>query len=140
MKPPEHEIIFRRVTDDLPSCWSAPPPNQPQAGHWYVEYHDLGWDVAPAGIAFVEAFHEWREALIFIFVVDHMRRQGIATALVRACRERWPDLWVSNLAISEAGEGLALSLGISDVELQIFNASEEGGAEKKQLNSAGDRG
>jgi hypothetical protein len=41
----------------------------------------------------------------FVLVVDDFRRQGIATRLILACRERWPDLQLS-LPISKVGLAL----------------------------------
>jgi hypothetical protein len=58
----------------------------------------------PVGLAWVQ---NWVASdfcmLIAILVFDDVRRQGIATALVEACRERWPNIELSD-ACTDDGE------------------------------------
>jgi len=95
-------ILFRQLNDPIPPDWIP-------GLHWQVEYHDDACDCSyPLGIAWVSAPlpSDYGNANVdYVQVADHERRKGIATALIAACRERWPGLWLTD-AISEAGEGL----------------------------------
>ena len=95
-------IIVRRIDRAIPSTWVA-------GVHWYVEYHSDDYESGyPCGIAFVTAAK--RVAYLdFIFVVDQDRRTGIGTALLNACRRRWPYIEFGE-AISKAGAALLTSL------------------------------
>ncbi len=96
-------ILFRRLDDPLPPDWSP-------GLHWQAEYHDDHSDCSrPLGLAWVTA-GEGLAYLDYVLVVDDCRRRGIATALIAACRERWPDIRLTD-AISDAGEALLDSLG-----------------------------
>ncbi len=89
------EIIFRHITEDVPSLWMPI--------HWYVEAHvdDCGY---PAGTAYVSDFSDgalgfpW---LDYIQVSPIHQRQGVATALIKACQERWPNIELSEAATEE---------------------------------------
>ena len=65
---------------------------------------------APLGVAWVSDFG-WITHLDYVLVRDEFRRGGVATALVAACRERWPNLQGLGIgdAISEAGRGFAVN-------------------------------
>ena len=81
---------------------------------WQVEYHEgLG---VPLGVAWVLAppaslkgkrrpGGAFKPYLKFVLVSDEYRREGIATRLVVACRERWPDLSLTR-PVSRAGMAL----------------------------------
>jgi hypothetical protein len=65
----------------------------------------------PVGIAYV-AVIEPNAQLNFIFVADQWRRQGFATELICAIRERWPNV-VSTLGLDGMGESLLMAVGIN---------------------------
>ena len=91
-------ILFRRLDDPVPREWEP-------GLHWQVEYHDDQWDVTyPLGVAWVTAC-DLCVYLDYVQVADHHRRRGIATALIAACGERWPNIILTD-PISEAGAGL----------------------------------
>lgn len=95
-------IKFRQILDNLPPDWS-------KGLHWYVEAHDgLNYRDYPVGIAYCVIGVRYK-TLFFLHVVDHHRRHGVGTALVRACQGRWPDIVLTE-AISKAGRGLLQSL------------------------------
>jgi GNAT superfamily N-acetyltransferase len=101
----EHQptVIYRHLgTEVAPDC-------EPDC-NWQVEMHadrgfpvGLAWVLAPAPGA--EPTSETRPQIKFVLVVDDERRQGIATRLIEACRERWPTIQLSP-PISAAGAGL----------------------------------
>jgi GNAT superfamily N-acetyltransferase len=95
--------MFRQINEELPEGWIA-------GAHWYVEYHDDQTWVAPKGILFVFAAPNHAVAE-YVYVVDSERRKGIATALLNAAQERWPELgWPE--ADTEEGNRFLRSLGI----------------------------
>jgi GNAT superfamily N-acetyltransferase len=77
---------------------------------WYVEYWDDDNDSDfPLATAYVWEYQDGKERkaeLSFIFTVDHERRQGIGTKLVRECEKRWPDIRLTD-PISDGGHALA---------------------------------
>jgi GNAT superfamily N-acetyltransferase len=100
------EITYRDMGEQ------ASPGRAPQR-LWQVEYHegqdfpsDLAWVLVPpdsehgadrgaaatAGDGDGDAAGGRRPRVAYVLVADDRRRQGIATALVRACRERWPGV------------------------------------------------
>jgi GNAT superfamily N-acetyltransferase len=100
------EFVFRPTGNTVPSNWKP-------GIHWLVEAHSSADDLSyPVGLAWVSDFFRAPIPIVsldFILVPDHYRRLGVATALVRKCRERWPDIVLTE-AISEGGEGLMRSL------------------------------
>lgn len=100
-------IIFRNLGDLL-------PPGRTPNIHWQVEYYpdDPQDDTAyPWGLAWVGLYPErfTGPTLLYVLVVDDYRRQGIAMRLIRACRERWPGLFLTE-GVTEAGEALLAKL------------------------------
>lgn len=96
-------ILFRMVEKPLPPGWEA-------GRHWQAElWSDEHEDGCPLGIAWLYVSDVF-QAIEYILVRDDCRRRGHATAIVRACRERWPGVELTG-AISEAGEALIKSLG-----------------------------
>lgn len=90
--PDGDTILFRHLGDQV-------APGRPPGWWWQVEYHD-GRDF-PCGLAWVcvppPSVPDRREYVVadliwFVLVADDSRRQGVATRLVRACKERWPDV------------------------------------------------
>jgi GNAT superfamily N-acetyltransferase len=118
---PRLAILFRQMDNPVPDKWVA-------GLRWQIEAHlDGGERPHPIGLAWVSdpaplppgsgcrerARPAW---LDFILVLEGYRRHGVATALVRACRERWPGLWLTP-GITEDGWALKAGLrrmGISD--------------------------
>lgn len=97
-------IAFRAMNDDIPCYW------EPDI-HWQVEWYPDDVEAgAPYGLAWVSASagDGGFAYLDFVLVRDDHRRQGVATDLVRACRERWPGLKMD--AVSDAGEAFLASL------------------------------
>ena len=117
-------ILFRPVCDPLPPDWSP-------GLHWQVEYHDDASDCSrPLGIAWVTAA-EGLDYLDYVLVCDDCRRRGIATALIAACRERWPGIRLTD-SISEAGESLLASLDESAaLAAEHARAKREADAERR---------
>lgn len=98
----ELEITFRRIDDNMPSDWSP-------GCHWYVEAWPTKFDcAAPYGTAYVFVCGDFI-VLEYLLVRDDCRRSGVATALVSACKERWPGCGLTD-AVSDSGEALIRSL------------------------------
>lgn len=99
-------IAFRALNDDIPEEWEP-------GVHWQIEFYPDDFEVgAPLGLAWVSVYPTFT-FLDFVLVRDDERRRGIATALVVACRARWPGLQGLDPgdAVSEAGEAFLESLG-----------------------------
>ena len=99
-------IAFRALNDDIPDEWEP-------GVHWQIEFYPDDFEVgAPLGLAWVSVYPIFT-FLDFVLVRDDERRRGIATALVAACRARWPGLQGLDPgdAVSEAGEAFLESLG-----------------------------
>ena len=78
-------IVFRQVDQQF---WD-------KGSNWYVEYFDDDPDqmTFPVGTAYVTAIPDGSAAQVnFVLVADQWRRTGIASALIKACRDRWPKL------------------------------------------------
>ncbi len=111
-------IIFRRINENVPSNWLP-------GLHWYVEFHDDDYDMPfPLGIGFVTAYgcepdhgSDISPYLDFVLVADQHRRNGVATAIVEACRQRWPNIKLMD-EISELGSHLLESLDTQQPEGQ----------------------
>jgi GNAT superfamily N-acetyltransferase len=91
-------ITFRSMNAGIPQYWDTNL-------HWQIEYYPDETEAgAPLGLAWVSDCTAGGSfaSLDYVLVRDDFRRQGIGTELVRACRERWPDLRMD--AVSECGE------------------------------------
>lgn len=105
-------IIFRKLNDPVPSNWVA-------GLRWLVEAHDTDYDVAyPLGLAWVTVPpKEVMPPIVdMILVADQYRRCGVATELVKAIEQRWPDVLLTE-AISKSGEGFLKSMEQSAMPL-----------------------
>ena len=100
-------ILFRQIKTPLPPDWEP-------GAHWYVEYHAGPHTPFPIGMAFVTAFPQFA-VVDFIYVVDQFRRNGVGTALVKACEERWPGIHVHD-RVSHEGRAFLRSIGRSCCE------------------------
>ena len=96
------DFVFRQIDKPRPIGWA-------KGIHWFVEAYDAqdGRDY-PLGTAYCVIGKHYK-AICFLNVIDQHRRQGVATALVHACTEQWPDILLTE-AISKAGRGLLKSL------------------------------
>jgi len=106
-------FVFRQLNDPVPAGWAP-------GVHWQVEAYPTNADVGhPLGICWISDQSvrrppDWRgdefpPSIDYVLVADPYRRKGIATRLVQACQERWPDLDIGE-ASSEAGQALLESL------------------------------
>jgi len=108
------EILFRRLTDPVPTTWELP--------HWQAEYHEhFEGPGVPLGLAWITERPDHDDEgqpmepalagphLDYIEVLDGWRRLGIGKALLLACMRRWPDLRLSGPATGE-GELLLKSI------------------------------
>lgn len=90
-------------------------PNHPTGIYWQVEWfpehHPYRTTDFPAGLAFVMAMPGQGAQLNFIFVADQWRRQGGASAMIAACRQRWPGLMFTH-GMGPEGEGLLAKNGV----------------------------
>ena len=80
--------------------------DEPRIGReifWQVEFYAEEGSVFPIGTAYVESPLSEPPRLNFMLVADQWRSRGIATQLVAACVEKWPDLRFSE-PISKMGE------------------------------------
>ena len=102
-------IAFRAMNDDIPDEWEP-------GIHWQIEFDPDDFEVgAPLGLAWVSVYPTFT-FLDFVLVRDSERRRGIASALVAACRGRWPGLQGLDPddAVSEAGEAFLKSLEVAN--------------------------
>jgi GNAT superfamily N-acetyltransferase len=84
----DYQIVIRELGGN------TPPPAE--VG-WQVEFwwRTLGYPVGFAWVAAGHAEEPERAYVRSVLVHDEYRRQGIATRLIEACRERWSDLRLS---------------------------------------------
>lgn len=109
------QIIFRHLGEVVgPGC--EPGRN------WQVEFHEgrgfpsgLAWVLVPPAPRRGPKAAAPRPVIKFLLVDDGCRRRGIATALVEACRGRWPGAALS-LPVSAAGVALCEKLEPSSPE------------------------
>jgi len=59
---------------------------------WHVEYYEEEGTMFPVGTAYVVVIPETAAQLNFVLVADQWRRRGIGSKLVEACREKWPNI------------------------------------------------
>lgn len=89
--------------------WTFHPTPKPRwvGEYWPPEEKDTG---APWGVCWVADYPASVGVVLwYVLVADPRRRQGIATALVAAARERWPGIFVTE-GVTPAGEALFDSL------------------------------
>ena len=95
-------IIFRHLGDNV-------SPYMHSNREWQVEFHASEYDWPypwPYGLAWVtEPYGKYRASINFVLVGDEYRGLGIATKLVRAILQRWPDAVFTD-PISPGGEAL----------------------------------
>jgi GNAT superfamily N-acetyltransferase len=87
------------------------PGRRPGIG-WRAELHEPDSELPfPLAVAWLSDYRTAGLGVVvdFILVPDHLRRRGYATRLIRECRDRWPDLALTD-AISAEGKGLLRSL------------------------------
>ncbi len=70
---------------------------------WHVEFYSAEGSSFPVGTAYVESPLHGSPQMRFILVADQWRSRGIATRLMAACVEKWPDIEFS-APISKGGE------------------------------------
>lgn len=119
------EIIFRRLMHPLPAGWAP-------GIHWAVEAYEFGMEQPPIGFCWVmnvggkwcKNQHEkpWPPFVEYIRVCHTFERKGVATALLDAARQYWPNLELSPAATPEGEAFLAAYLTRAEHE------SEEGRA------------
>jgi GNAT superfamily N-acetyltransferase len=71
--------------------------------YWHVEFYAEEGSVFPVGTAYVESPLAGAPRLNFILVADQWRTRGIASRLLAACVEKWPNLEFSE-PISDYGQ------------------------------------
>lgn len=69
---------------------------------WQVEFYAEEGSVFPVGTAYVESPPSGPPLLNFMLVADQWRGRGIASSMMAACVEKWPDLEFST-PISRGG-------------------------------------
>ncbi len=100
-------FLYRQLDNPIPDDWHA-------GVHWLVEAYSTDHECShPVGLCWVSdpsilktanwEGDDYPATLDFILVEDHYRRQGVAMALVQACRQRWKNLVLTN-AVSAVGE------------------------------------
>ena len=70
---------------------------------WHVEYYAEEASVFPVGTAYIESPPGAAPLMNFMLVADQWRSRGIASQMMAACVEKWPDLVFSD-PISRDGE------------------------------------
>lgn len=74
------------------------------ATYWQVAHYDNF--PFPTGLAWVTVGATGNRAIVdYVLVDDERRHQGVASALIAACNERWPGLYL-NIAVNPAGVAL----------------------------------
>src|SRR5688572_14073264 len=101
-------ILFREL-DGAGASW---PTWHTDFQHWQVEYFPEGRTYPyPWGLAWVVVPPDGpdsRPMLEYVLVNDECRRRGVGKALVTACLERWPTLYLG-AAVTDEGEALLRS-------------------------------
>ena len=69
---------------------------------WHIEFYSEESSLFPVGTAYVESPPGGPPRMNFMLVADQWRSRGIASHLMAACLEKWPDLEFSD-PISQAG-------------------------------------
>ncbi len=101
----EERIIFRNITSNAHPCLT--PELQ-----WQVEFYGSRYRGFPVGLAWVNvppAQANMAPYIAFVLVEDQERRRRIATKLIQACRDAWPNLWLTD-GVTVAGKALLASL------------------------------
>ena len=83
----DRTVLFRKITEPRPPEWL-----EHIVTYWQVEYWgDEQW---PFGMAWVaeRPTNDNSAVVLYLFVMDDQRRQGVATQLVSEIRKRWPDV------------------------------------------------
>lgn len=81
----------------------ADEPRNGRGIFWHIEYYAEEGSVFPVGTAYVETPFSSPPRVNFLLVADQWRSRGIASRLLAACVEKWPDLIFSD-PISRNGE------------------------------------
>jgi hypothetical protein len=90
-------ILFQNLGQDVPD-----PDENLQ--YWQAAYY--GNLPFPTGVAWVTVGTSGARAIVEqILVDDERRREGIASALVAACQQRWPGLYL-NIGTNPGGQAL----------------------------------
>lgn len=99
-------VLFRQLNEPVPDNWVA-------GLRYQVEAHSLDFDLPfPIGLAWVMVpppGGPLPPGVEFVIVLDQFRRLGVATALIEAIENQWPNVWLTD-AISDAGAGLIAAL------------------------------
>lgn len=115
----ELEILFRQLLQPVPAGWKP-------GMHWQVEAYEYGLEQPPIGFCWIvddgsvlppDRQHEAYPPIVeFVRVFHTHLRCGVATALLDAARQRWPDL---ELTRDTSPEGKAfLAAYLAHVEKQ----------------------
>lgn len=115
-------VIFRQLQAPVPWCWKPGIRWQAEAHlRWDERYHTIGicWVCDPDSAKSPGDPHMGCPGVDYLFVLDDWRRNRIATALVDACRKRWPDLTLS-AGTSDAGVAFLQSYAAARPEQQLM--------------------
>lgn len=95
-------IVFRQLDEGYPT----------PGIHWNVEFFDDASHMFPIGTAYVAAAENSAVALLkFILVADEWRQEKVATKLLDAIKQRWPEIQSSG-PMGPAGERLLRATNI----------------------------
>lgn len=121
-------VVFRQLHAPVPWCWKPGIRWQAEAHlRWDERYHAIGicWVCDPASAKDPGVTRGWVDPCVdYLFVLDGWRRGGVATAIIDACRKRWPDL--------DPGEG-ATEEGVAFLKAYTAN---RGTTEQTQASDA----
>jgi hypothetical protein len=93
----ELEILFRQLTDPVPSMWKS-------GYHWQVEAYEFGMEQPPVAIGWVLDVSVYEPDLECVRVFSDYQDEDIAHAVIEAARLRWPNLDIES-AVSQEGNG-----------------------------------